>query len=79
MRVYNSEYLTVQYIEIVNTGNKPLPRKKEPKVECNNYGISRNITVNNLTIRDVNGSHVKAEGGGLGILCFMCILITLFC
>lgn len=67
MRIYNSEYLIVQDIEIVNTGSKPQPRRTGLKVECNNYGISRNITVNNLTIRDVNGSRVKAEGGGSGI------------
>lgn len=67
MRIYNSEYLTVQDIEIVNTGNKPLAKRTGLKVECNNYGISRNITVNNLTIRDVNGSRVKTEGGGSGI------------
>jgi hypothetical protein len=38
------------------------------KVECTDYGISHNIRINNLTIRDVNGSLVKEEGGGSGIL-----------
>lgn len=38
------------------------------KVECMNYGVSHNIRINNITIRDVNGSLVKEEGGGSGIL-----------
>ena len=31
------------------------------------YGVSQNIVVNNVTVRDVNGSLVKEKGGGCGI------------
>lgn len=67
MRILNSDYVTVQNLEIVNTGSQPLPGRTGVKIECHNYGVSHNITVNNLTIRDVNGSLVKELGGGSGI------------
>lgn len=68
VRIFNSEYLTLDDIEIVNTGKHPLPMRTGLKVECMNYGVSHNIRINNITIRDVNGSLVKEEGGGSGIL-----------
>lgn len=68
VRIFNSSYLTVQNLEIVNTGKTPKPGRTGLKVECRDYGISRNIRINNVTVRDVNGSLVKEEGGGSGIL-----------
>lgn len=68
MRIYNSDYVTVQNIEIVNSGKKPIPGRTGLKIECTNYGVSHSIVVNNVTIRDVNGSLLKEEGGGSGIL-----------
>lgn len=67
VRIFNSDYVTVQNIEIVNTGKQPLPCRTGLKIECKDYGVSHNIKVNNLTIRDVNGSLVKEQGGGSGI------------
>lgn len=67
MRVFNSDYVTVQNIEIVNTGRKPLAGRTGLKVECRDYGVSHNIRIHNLMIRDVNGSLVKELGGGSGI------------
>lgn len=68
MRIYNSDYVTVQNLEIVNTGKQRLACRSGLKVECSDYGVSHNIVVNSLTIRDVNGSLVKEEGGGCGLL-----------
>lgn len=67
MRIFNSDYVTVQNLEIVNTGKQPLPNRTGLKIECKDYGVSHNIKINNLTIRDVNGSLVKEQGGGSGI------------
>lgn len=67
VRIYNSTNVTLRDIEIVNTGRERLARRTGLKVECFNYGVSRNITLDNLTIRDVNGSLVKEKGGGSGI------------
>lgn len=68
VHLFNSDYLTLQDLEIVNHGNVPLPGRSGLKVECYNYGISHNIKINNVTVRDVNGSLVKEQGGGCGIL-----------
>lgn len=66
-RIYNSDYVTFQNLEIVNTGKEPLPYRSGLKVESTDYGVSRHIVVNNVTVRDVNGSLVKEKGGGCGI------------
>lgn len=68
VHIFNSNYLTLQNLEIVNHGNTPLPGRSGLKVECYDYGVSHNIRINNVTVRDVNGSLVKEEGGGSGIL-----------
>lgn len=68
IRIFNSEHLILRDIEIVNTGKHPLPMRTGLKIECMNYGVSHNIRINNITVRDVNGSLVKEEGGGSGIL-----------
>lgn len=66
--IKNSNYLTVQNLEVVNQGSEPMPWRTGVKVLAENYGISRNIILNALNIHDVNGSRVKQEGGGSGIL-----------
>lgn len=68
VRIFNSDYFTIQNLEISNTGKERKAGRTGLKVECTDYGISHNIRINNLTIRDVNGSLVKEEGGGSGIL-----------
>ena len=67
VRIFNSEYVTVRDLEIVNTGKQPLPLRTGLKIECRDYGVAHNIRINGLTIRDVNGSPVKELGGGSGI------------
>lgn len=64
----NSSYLTIRNLEIVNTGTTPMAKRTGIKVESNNYGVSQDISLFALDIRDVNGSRVKEEGGGSGIL-----------
>ena len=66
--ITNSDYITIQNIEIVNTGSKPMPHRTGIKVITDNYGTSRNVVLNALDIHDVNGSLIKHEGGGSGIL-----------
>lgn len=67
LRVTNSNYLTIRNLEIVNTGKYPLAKRTGVKIECIDYGISHAIKLDSLTIRDVNGSLVKEQGGGSGI------------
>ena len=68
VRIRNSDWLTLQNIEIVNTGSMPMARRTGVSVVCENYGQSRGIVLNALNIHDVNGSLVKEEGGGSAIL-----------
>ena len=68
VRVYNSDYVTVRNLEIVNTGKERMAGRSGLKIECTDYGTSHGIRVDAVTVRDVNGSLVKAEGGGCGIL-----------
>lgn len=67
VRIFNSDYVTLRDLEIVNTGPRPLPYRAGLKIESTDYGVSRNIHVDNVTVRDVNGSLVKEQGGGCGI------------
>lgn len=66
--IKNSDYITLQNLEVVNKGTKRMPKRTGVKVMCENYGTSKNIVLNALNIHDVNGSLIKHEGGGSGIL-----------
>lgn len=65
--VYNSSYITIQNLEIINTGKERLPNRTGIKVHLDNYGTAHSILLKGLYIHDVNGSLVKKEGGGSGI------------
>jgi hypothetical protein len=66
--VFNSEYVEIRNLEIVNTGNERLPSRTGIKVHLKDYGIAHSTTLKGLYIHDVNGSLVKKKGGGSGIL-----------
>lgn len=68
VRIFNSDYVTLKDVEIVNTGKERKPHRTGLKIECKDYGVSKNIVVDGVVVRDVNGSLVKEEGGGSGIL-----------
>jgi hypothetical protein len=68
LRVRNSDYITLQNLEIVNKGTQRLVYRTGVKILCEDYGISHNIILNSLYIHDVNGSLIKHDGGGSGIL-----------
>ena len=68
IRVYNSDYVTLQHLEVVNHGSTDVGGRTGVLVECTDYGVSKGIRLNDLFIHDVNGSMVKKQGGGSGIL-----------
>lgn len=68
IQILNSNYITVQNLEVVNRGSAPLAKRTGVNVAVSNFGVSNGITVRALDIRDVNGSLVKSKGGGSGIL-----------
>jgi hypothetical protein len=66
--LYNVEYWEVRGLEIVNLGPKPQPRRTGVYLHLQDFGVARHMALKGLRIRDVNGSNVKREGGGAGIL-----------
>ncbi len=68
LRLYNIEYWEVRNLEITNTGNEPLARRRGVIVSAENFGDCNYIVLDSLEIHDVNGSLVKSKGGGSAIL-----------
>lgn len=66
--VKNSENLTLNNLEITNTGSERMAGRTGIKILCEDFGVSHNIRLNGLYIHDVNGSLIKQQGGGSGIL-----------
>lgn len=63
----NPAYCTVQDLEITNTGADRKSRRVGILIRAENSGDRHQVTVRNMTVRDVNGSLVKKEGSGGGI------------
>lgn len=68
MRIFNSSHITVKNLDITNKGSEVLAGRTGLKIEIQDYGTSRNMQILEVDVHDVNGSLVKAEGGGSGIL-----------
>lgn len=66
--IRNSSFLTLRDLDVCNTGSARLARRTGVKVECRDYGTSRDIRLACLYVHDVNGSLIKEQGGGSGIL-----------
>jgi hypothetical protein len=65
--LYNVEYYKVSNLEITNFEPMREPGRKGVHISLNDFGVAHHIHLNNLYIHDVNGSNVKADGGGYGI------------
>lgn len=63
VHVYNSTFVTIQNLEITNKGADYGDSRVGLIIECQEFGVSRNIVVNNLFVHDVNGSIHKSTGG----------------
>ena len=57
----------IEGIEITNMGVEPQADRRGLLFKVNGGGVYRNITLRDLTVRDVNGSVSKNKGGGTGI------------
>ncbi len=62
IHVYNSEYIVIRDLEISNKSDQPLPLLTGLLVELHNYGVAKEITVDNLYVHDVYGSLLKGDG-----------------
>jgi len=66
--LFNVENWEVRNLELTNTGEVRLAGRAGVYVHLKNYGEAKNVRLSHLFIHDVNGSLVKKEGGGQGIL-----------
>jgi hypothetical protein len=63
----NVEYYEVNNLEITNTGPTRVAGRTGLLISVNDFGVAHHIHLKNLYVHDVNGSNVKADGGGNGI------------
>ena len=64
--LHNVEYWEVRGLELTNQGKARAPRNGV-KVTLEDFGTAHHIQLRDLYIHDVNGTNVKADGGGAGI------------
>ena len=64
----NVEHIIIDGVEITNKGSQRLEARTGLTIHAENSGELNNIVIQNMVIRDVNGSLVKNDGGGSGIL-----------
>ncbi len=65
--IKNIQFWEINNLEITNYGQKATPKRNGIVINAYNFGEMEHIHLKNMTIRDVNGSLVKSEGGGNGI------------
>ena len=63
----NVSHWIVDGIEITNTGEVPKAKRRGLLLRANGGGVYGSVVLRNLTVRDVNGSVSKNEGGGTAI------------
>ena len=68
LHLYNVQGWEVRNLELTNTGPTDKARRSGAWVQIRNFGEAKHIVLAGLYIHDVNGSLVKKEGGGQGIL-----------
>jgi hypothetical protein len=64
----NVEYWHVRNLDISNKGPSRQAKRCGVYVESENFGTAHQIVLSGLDVHDVNGSLVKSEGAGYGIL-----------
>ena len=64
----NVEHIIIDGVEITNKGIQRLEARTGLTILAENSGELNNIIIQNMVIRDVNGSLIKNDGGGSAIL-----------
>ena len=65
--IENIQFWEINNLEITNLGQNYAPKRNGIVISAHNFGEMEHIHLKNITIRDVNGSIIKSEGGGNGI------------
>lgn len=68
IRLQNVEYWTLRNLAVSNRGPQAMPRRTGVHLFHQDAGVVHGIVLQGLTVRDVNGSLVKKDGGGSAIL-----------
>ena len=66
--LYNAQCWEIRNLELTNTGESRSAGRAGIHIHLENFGEAKNIRLKNLLIHDVNGSLIKKQGGGQGIL-----------
>ncbi len=65
--LHNVEYWEVRNLEITNTGDGPMAKRRGIIVSAKDFGDCHHIVLDSLEIHHVNGSLIKKDGGGSAI------------
>ena len=65
--LHNVEYWEVRNLEITNTGDMPMAKRRGIFVSAKDFGDCHHIVLDSLEIHHVNGSLIKKDGGGSAI------------
>ncbi len=65
--LHNVAYWEVRNLEITNTGNEPMAKRRGVIVSAKDFGDCHHIVLDSLEIHHVNGSLIKKDGGGSAI------------
>lgn len=68
LHLYNVQGWEVRNLELTNTGTEDIARRSGVWVQIRDFGTAKHVLLDGLYIHDVNGSLIKREGGGQGIL-----------
>ncbi|MEW5298023.1 MAG: hypothetical protein WDW36_001187 [Sanguina aurantia] len=66
--LHNLEYWTLRNLQVSNLGAQSQPNRAGVSVNLEDFGVAHGIVLDGLYVHDVNGSLVKKQGGGAGIL-----------
>ncbi len=65
--LHNVEYWEIRNLEITNTGEESLAKRRGIIVSAQDFGDCHHIVLDSLEIHHVNGSLIKKDGGGSAI------------
>ncbi|MCD6597500.1 MAG: right-handed parallel beta-helix repeat-containing protein [Bacteroidales bacterium] len=66
--LHNIEFWEVRNLEITNTGENRVAKRRGVTVSAENFGDCHHIILDSLEVHHVNGSLVKSNGGGSAII-----------
>lgn len=66
--LHNVEYWTLRNLQVSNRGTQDQGNRAGVYVQHEDFGVAHGITLDGLFVHDVNGSLVKKQGAGAGIM-----------